>query len=134
MAQLKDTHVDGVLSVGACEDVEAELSKLNGNLKPVSFTLNATSYCQIIAQRCHYTPATGVVHIECALRGSGSSNIPADTALFTVPSAYKPKKTETIPVVTEDLSGYASIDSTGTFRQSASSSQRTIYLSTEYSI
>lgn len=33
MAQLKDTHVDGVLSVGSCEDVEAELSKLNGNIK-----------------------------------------------------------------------------------------------------
>lgn len=33
MAQLKDTHVDGVLSVGNCEDVEAELSKLNGKLR-----------------------------------------------------------------------------------------------------
>ena len=29
MAQLKDTNVNGVLSVGECEDVEAELSKLN---------------------------------------------------------------------------------------------------------
>lgn len=28
MAQLKDTHVNGVLSVGDCEDVEADLSKL----------------------------------------------------------------------------------------------------------
>ena len=114
--------------------LDEKISELIGDLKPVSFTLNATSYCQIIAQRCHYTPATGVVHIECAIRGSGSSNIPLDTALFTVPSAYKPKKNEPIPVATEDLSGYASIDSSGTFRQSASSSQRTLYLSTDYFI
>ena len=32
MAQLKDTHVDGVLSVGNCENVEEELAKLNTNL------------------------------------------------------------------------------------------------------
>lgn len=28
MAQLQDTHVDGILSVGNCEDVEAQLNKL----------------------------------------------------------------------------------------------------------
>ena len=32
MTQLKDTHVDGVLSAGVCEDVEAELIKLNSKL------------------------------------------------------------------------------------------------------
>ena len=131
-----EVHLNGinVTEVKKLLTVAQNISELIGDLKPVSFTLNATSYCQIIAQRCHYTPATGVVHIECAIRGSGSSNIPLNTALFTVPSAYKPKKNEPIPVTTEDLSGYASIDSSGTFRQSASSSQRTLYLSTDYSI
>lgn len=41
MTQLKDTHVDGVLSAGVCEDVEAELSKLNS--KKVEKTISETT-------------------------------------------------------------------------------------------
>ena len=47
MAQLKDTHIDGVLSVGACEDVEAELSKLNSKIHVVSIT-SSESWHKII--------------------------------------------------------------------------------------
>ena len=55
MAQLKDTHVDGVLSVGACEDVEAELSKLNSNMTNLLLIKSKSTRINVTAGQSTYS-------------------------------------------------------------------------------
>lgn len=69
MAQLKDTNVNGVLSVGECEDVEAELSKLNKYLP--EYYNDGLDHC-IRFPGTHIQICFGTIPITAALTQNGS--------------------------------------------------------------
>ena len=88
MAQLKDTHVDGVLSVGACEDVEAELSKLNGELEDTGW-INLLSDDDVIVR---YRIKNGFITVSGQNSGNNSYRIPDGDykKITTIPTPYRP--------------------------------------------
>ena len=94
MAQLKDTHVEGVLSVGACEDVEAELSKITVNASAESGKKTITTSAWGAVINSIILPEAGTYLVGADYSGTnvcfiaeGTSNkylMPGGVALITV--------------------------------------------------
>ena len=91
-----------------------------------------TDYAAITCQNCYYVLATKEVHIEVAFGVKNNTVIPGETALMTIPGAYRPKQTMSIPVIVGDVSGRGAISTDGALRQYVSSTRIGAYASFSY--
>ena len=88
MAQLKDTHIDGVLSVGACEDVEAELSKLNGKLEDTGWVPMVSTVS--FSGKPMFRKIGKTVYIMGQIAYSDSGIFSNDRVIGYVPEGFEP--------------------------------------------
>lgn len=125
MAQLKDTHVDGVLSVGACEDVEAELSKLNSNSIAERFELIPSGSVITADGYGLYFHASRTVYIAAGFSGDAHSN----QAMFGIPKKYIPYTSRIITALRlsngGSVFGTSTIDQNGWVRNNITSDEVT---------
>ena len=117
-------------------NVKKTLTKLLGRIGVEEFNLSAYSGFDNAFGVGKYDKATDTVRIYCF--GVDTANLPQNTALFTIPSKYKPSGNVGVPMVFGSTGGaglsYATVKSDGTIVQSAGSTLRSVITVGEYKL
>lgn len=115
-------------------NVKKTITKILGRFAIEEFMLTAYSGFDSAYGYGRYDKATGTVRLY--FYGIDSTNLPQNTALFTIPDKYKPSQAYGVPIVYTATSGagvyYASLLTNGTIVQNAGSTLRGIFGLVEY--